>query len=132
MSVRSIAEQFGMNESTLRSRAAAEKWLKPSRKFRAPPSRTEAVRETPESTAETARLLHEVIHRLAQGDIDERMVKLLADALSQVHKIQITSPQTEQTTQDGFFIPFSEISAWARMEIQRILIEDKRRRERVG
>jgi hypothetical protein len=100
ISERTLATKYSVPKTTLHDRAKTEKWIRmlPTG-FRPTPPTTKAVVETPISTVNTARLLHEVIHRLAQSEImDERMVKLLADALSQVHKIQMTAPTKQETS----------------------------------
>ncbi len=100
ISERTLATKYSVPKTTLHDRAKAEKWIRmlPTG-FRPDPPTTKAVVDTPMSTVNTARLLHEVIHRLAQNDIiDERMVKLLADALSQVHKIQMTAVIDPETS----------------------------------
>jgi hypothetical protein len=95
-SQRSLAREFGVTQPTISERAKKEGWQHTTNPLPIIPlSEPISDRETHDLLSVVSTLLQKVaLH--AQSNLEPKDIKLLADALSQFHKIKITTPQQDQ------------------------------------
>ncbi len=132
-SYRDIALQFSIGHMSVNRHAAEHisSTIQQTQAAKEEAQSIDVVKQLKTINAVTIAILNEArigkMHALALSAIDrvQKQIELQAKLLGDIDK---QSPQE----QDGLVIPYDHISARARMEIQRILMEDERRKERAG
>ena len=130
---RSIAKQFGASEAAMYRHTAEhiQQAIQQTQIAKEEAQSIDVIKQLKTINAVTIAILNEArigkMHSLALSAIDrvQKQIELQAKLLGDIDK----QPPQEQ---DGLVIPYDHISARARMEIQRILMEDERRKERAS
>lgn len=104
ISQRTLARRYGVNQASISRRANKEAWNINPRITPASERISDALPEKPPETLAEAveALIQKVIVYAQRDNLEVKDVKLLADAISQFHKIRLTSPSTQQFTESGF------------------------------
>ncbi len=116
-----LAKIHGVTRQAIQQRAHKEKWITPL----APPlSPLAPLQEEQEVTpVAIATSLLQKIAEWAEGDLEPKDIKILMDALSQVHKINLTSP-SDKPTVSGIaaellsYFDTEQLHEWSELEAQ--------------
>ncbi len=126
-SQKSLAAKYHITQQAISKRALKEGWVVSPQGIVVSPT-TDQPDLVDQALADLA--IHLTDHP-EEAKLELKEHKLFADAFSQYMKAKLLFP-TEQEIHDGLVIPYHHLSARARMEIQRILMEDEQRKERLG
>ncbi len=128
-SLRTLAAKYGISKSLIGKKKFQEQWTVPQVDRRVDMPRP-VHRVSTDVLILADMLLYQVSQHL-QESLPMKDLKSASDVLAACAKVKQTYPQ-EQETQDGLVIPYIRISAHARMEIRRILMEDEQRKEQIS
>ncbi len=99
LSQRSLAPKYGIEQSTISRRAKKENWRIIPRITPTSERITDAADITDKSDNDLLAIVQLLLKKTAEhaeGDLEPKDIKLLADALSQFHKIKLSLPPEEQ------------------------------------
>lgn len=108
ISQNSLAREYGISQQAISKRALKEGWVV---QFVVPPTTSDNSQQPPDDVLSIIHTLLQKAAQHAQNELDIKDIKLLADALSQFHKIKLTSPDEKPTASgiDADLLPWLDM-----------------------